>query len=205
MANQVETFHYCKIRLPTQLSPKKAIRGRCSQYLLCLRMTRTKPDIEHRVITCWRNHNKRAELKCKGWIICAKSPRHRDCGADVSVSCRVKSSPARSWTCCGDTRWEGFWGASQCQEVAWGWTPWVWWHPVKQPWFCWSLLPPIAGTLIVPSWLRAAPAWLQEGITQGTLAWDSTMELVPKKRERGFSPSWLPAWWNAAVTDPCRS
>lgn len=49
-----------------------------------------------------------------------------------------------------------------------------------------GLLPPTSGTHIGPSWLRAAPARLQEGITRGSSAWDSTTELVQKERERGF-------------------
>lgn len=44
------------------------------------------------------------------------------------------------------------------------------------------------------------------GISGGSSAWGSTAELAQKERERGlFSPSWLPAWQNAAVTLPCRS
>lgn len=57
-----------------------------------------------------------------------------------------------------------------------------------------SLLPPTAGTHLVPSRLRAAPDQLQEGKTQGSSAWDTATEPVPKERERGlFSPSRLSA------------
>lgn len=82
--------------------------------------------------------------------------------------------------------------SSQCQEVGWDGAEPLGRGDIQQnsPGLLEEgLLPPTTGTHIVLSWLRATTARLQEGITWGSSAWDSTTELVQKD-----SPSWLPAW-----------
>lgn len=111
----------------------------------------------------------------------------------------VKSSPARSWRCNGEVRGEGLRGEfTSCGRRQ---------LPKSRQWdgiephghrgtqenspglLEEGLLPPPTGTPTVLSWLRAAPAQLQEGLTQSSSAWDSTTELVPKKgKEVSFPP-----------------
>lgn len=84
--------------------------------------------------------------------------------------------------------------------------PWTRWYPSKQPWFVGGRSGPChPGTHIVQSWLRADPALLQEGIIQGSSAWDSTTQLLPRKERRFILPFLVAGTVKSAVTDPCRS
>lgn len=128
--------------------------------------------------------------------LCKKPQRQRSWGWHF---CELQSKvfSVRSWRCHGEVRREGFWGSFTSSG---GWQlpsgKWDGAEPhghgdIQQnsPGLLEEgLVPPTTGSPIVQSWLRADPAWLQEGIIRGSSAWDSTTELLPREGRRFIFP-----------------
>lgn len=185
MASHMQTL-YCEIWLPTQLSLKKVMRDTVA---ICVQDESPKWTLS---IICRINPKNKVKKNASLGLFMQKPPV-----SETSKGCRIESSPARSWSCQEDIR--GGRISENSPSVAAGGCS------ALCPCYGMGQNPRRCGILHNSSALQEEallPAAPGHHSAQGSWAWDSTTELLPKRGKEVCFP--LSGWWNASDSGPYR-